>query len=278
MISAGILQTLKYSDHFGFPLTLSELHLRLVSSDPCSLERVIGTLQPMLHKKLISQTGDYYHLPGRSSLVARRLKRAKLATPQLARAKYLSSLLSPLPSILSIFLTGSLAMRNSNPNSDIDLMIIAKPGRLWTTRLFLTLYTSLLGLRRTPNSTHNTGKLCLNLYLTPTTYDLPSTKQSLYTAYELLQAIPLYDPQDTRSSLLAANPWIKKYLPNFPLPNSAGPGLAGLNNLPARPGPIGIIEKLAYWFQKAYMKKKITRELITPDSAFFHPHNPAPKL
>ena len=253
MISRAILQTLKYSDHFGFPLTLDELHTRLISF-PLTQIHLIRQIRSMLKKNLLQKTGIYYHLPGRSSLVARRLKRAKLATPQLARAKYLSSLFSPLPSILSIFLTGSLAMRNSNPNSDIDLMIITKPGRLWTTRLFLTLYTSLLGLRRTPNSTHNTGKLCLNLYLTPTTYDLPSTKQSLYTAYELLQAIPLYDPQDTRSSLLAANPWIKKYLPNNRLPNPAGPGLAGPSNLPARPGPIGIIENSHIGFKSLYEK------------------------
>ena len=266
MISRAILQTLKYSDHFGFPLTLDELHARLISF-PITQIRLIRQTRLMLQKHLLQKTKDYYHLPGRSSLVARRLKRAKLSKPLITRAQHLSSLLSPISSILAIYLTGSLAVCNSNANADIDLMIITQNHRLWTTRLILTLYTSFLGLRRTPNSTKNTGKLCLNLYLTPASYQLPTTKRSLYTAYELLQAIPLYDPEGTHSALLAANPWIKNYLPNFPIPHPTGPG------------PIGtIVEKLAYWIQIIYMRPRLTRELITPDSAFFHPRDPSPKV
>ncbi len=278
-IGTAILQTLKYSDHFGFPLTLSEIHLRLYSSDPCSLERVIGTLRSMTQKHLLQKTGDFYHLPGRSSLVARRLNRLKLSTPQLARARTLALHLGHTPGVLAIYLTGSLAMSNSGKNSDIDFMVITQSSRLWTTRLLLTLYTSLLGLRRTPGSTKNTGKLCLNLYLTPKTYHLPLTKQNLYTAYELVQTIPLYDPSGTHSSLLSANPWIRDLLPNFQLPVAIRSDLVGCksNQKPTRSDLVGIIEYICYHFQLAYMRPKLTREHITPDSAFFHPHDPSPR-
>ena len=285
-IVISILQTLKYSNHFSFPLSLSEIHLRLISSDPClpagrlvSLERVIGTLRLMLKKHLLQKTGDFYHLPGRSSLVARRHRRQKLSAPQHARAKTLVSHLSSLPFILAIYLTGSLAMSNSGKNSDIDFMVITQSSRLWTTRLLLTLYTSLLGLRRTPGSTKNTGKLCLNLYLTPKTYHLPLTKQNLYTAYELVQTIPLYDPSGTHSSLLSANPWIRDLLPNFQLPVAIRSDLVGCksNQKPTRSDLVGIIEYICYHFQLAYMRPKLTREHITPDSAFFHPHDPSPR-
>lgn len=283
MISRAILQTLRYSDHFGFPLTVDEIYFRLVGKGS-SRPLLIRNINKLLKSNLIQKTDAYYHLPGRSSLVARRLKHAQLSPPQLARARHLSSILYSVPSILAIYLTGSLAVCNSSAASDIDLMIITKNNRLWTTRLLLTLYTSLLGLRRTPTSTKNTGKLCLNLYLTPKTYHLPPSKQSLYTAYELIQAIPLYDPHNTHSALLAANPWIFTYLPNATRTvlkrNSWLQAKKGssADERTVLNGTLNIIEKLAYLLQKLYMRKKITRELVTPDSAFFHPRNPAPKL
>ncbi len=278
----SVLKTLKYSDHFGFPLKLSEIHFRLISSEPClrrqacSLERVFGTLQLMLKNKIIYQTQDYYHLPGKKSLVARRVNRFKSSSPQLLRARSLSKKLSLIPFIKAIYLTGSLAMFNSESNSDIDFMIITKEGRLWTTRFILTAYTTFLGLRRTPGSQKFAGKLCLNLYLTPDSYLLPTHKQSLYTAYELIQAVPVYDPEGTRTALLAANPWIKNFLANFTDPSR--PGLEGQNILPSRPGLIGqVFEHLLFNLQYFYMRPKLTREYITINSAFFHPHDPSPQ-
>lgn len=269
-LATAILRTLKYSDHFGFPLTLKEIHARLIGV-PISLVRLTSQIRLMLKAESIAQTLDYYHLPGRSSLVARRLKRAQLSAPQFARAKSLSPRLARIPGVYAIYLTGSLAMHNSNQSSDIDFMIITRPGRLWTTRLLLTLYTSLLGLRRTPHSKRNRGKLCLNLYLSPSSYLLPPDRRSLYTAYELIQAIPLYDPHNTRSVLLFANAWISSYLPNIPIPNPH------LSQKQAN-GNTGILEYFFYKLQLSYMSPKITREYITPDSAFFHPKNPAPKV
>ncbi len=273
-VNISVLKTLKYCDHFSYPLTPKEIHLRLCSSEPCSLERVFTTLKSMIKKGVISQTGVYYHLPKRSSIVALRQARFAHSSKQLVRAHRLATQLSHVPHVLAIYLTGSLAMRNSGPDSDIDFMIVAKDGKLWTTRLLLTLYTTLLGLRRTPGSQANAGKLCLNLYLTPTSYPLPLHKQSLYTAYELVQAVPVYDPSSTRAMLLSANPWIKRYLPH----------VLSKTDLTSKPASslehrkTGILEHLLFYLQYYYMKPKLTREYITINSAFFHPHDPSPRV
>lgn len=281
-LARSILQTLKYSDHFGFPLTLQEIHLRLISSKPYSSERVLRTLKLMGKKQIIAQTGEYYHFPDRQNLVARRLTRAQKSAPQFAHAKTLSTRLSTIPSVIAIYLTGSLALSNTDSDADIDFMIITRPGRLWTTRLLLTLYTSLLGLRRTPHSTHNSGKLCLNLYLSPLSYLLPPSKRSLYTAYELIQTVPLYDPQNTHLDLLAANSWIYDYLPNMtPGSDLKGRAQPRPSNLRGRSDPQGfmeLIEIFCYHLQLFYMRPKLTREYITPDSAFFHPNNPGAQV
>lgn len=282
-LAPAILRTLKYSNHFNFPLTLSELHSRLTASKPCTVAQVSKVLSNLLSKRSIARSRNFYYLPGHSSVVAQRLARHKLSTIQQARASVLAGKLGQLPGVLAVYLTGSLAMANSAVDDDIDFMIIAQNGRLWTTRLLLTIYTSLLGLRRTPHSTHNNGKLCLNLYLTPQAFHLPPHKQSLYTAYELIQAIPLYDPLGTRAELLSANPWIYNHLPNLkgtvPKRNAWLQAKQGSSaDEGTVPKVMRFIESLCYHLQLAYMRSRLTREYITKDSAFFHPHDPAPKV
>ncbi len=271
-LSESILQTLIYSDHFGFPLTSKELHLRLISSKPCSIERVSRALQLMINKRLIQKTGIYYHLPNHSSFIKQRTLRERTSQPQLARAKQLASQLGLVPGVLAFYLTGSLAVKNSNPADDLDFLVVTKNHRLWTTRLLLTLYCELFGLRRRPHDQHVSGKICLNLYLTPLSYELPHQKQSLYTAYELIQAVPLYDPHNTHKDLLVANAWLKKHLPNFPVPVARRSDLVPLSG--TRSDLAGYIEKICYHLQTWYMHKRITSEYVTSDSAFFHPHNP----
>lgn len=272
-LDRAILATLAYSNHFSFPLTLEEIHPRLIGQRT-SLSQLKLALTHLVKSKKISTQSTYYFLPGRASLIQKRESRAISSSILFHRATSLSRLLSRLPGILAIYLTGSLAVMNANHDADIDLMIITQNGQLWTTRLILTLYTSILGLRRFRNSSSYSGKLCLNLYLTPTAYRLPKSKRSLYTAYELIQSTPLHDPFDTRTHLLSTNAWIKNYLPNFKIPTHHAQS-PQINTLPFFSS---LLEDLSYNLQYHYMKNRITREYITKHSAFFHPDDPSKKL
>lgn len=294
-VTQAILKTLKYSDHFHFPLTTTELHSRLVAYKTTQ-KKLIPSLTSLTASGVIEHHGNYYCLPGQSSCINQRKLYARLSKPLRQYANSLIPILTALHPVKAIYLTGSLAMSNTDGHDDIDLMIIVENGRLWTTRALLTFYTTLLGLRRTPYTRSHLGKLCLNLYLTPKAFSLPPTKRSLYSAYELIQAVPLYDPIDTRSALLAANSWIYEYLPNLKgtvsksnsrvsprsdLLRSRPTGVfPRLQSAIGRPGQIllKLIELICYHLQLLYMRSKITREYITPDSAFFHPNNPAPKV
>ena len=268
----AVLATLTYSDHFSFPLTPEELHLRLIAR-PISRISLIRQIRPMVLSGLISRTGRYYHLPGREKLTARRDSLAASAVPQLMRARTLAARLGHVPGVHAVYLTGSLAVKNAPAGSDIDFMVITVPHRLWTTRLLLTAYCSLFGLRRTPHSQNNSGKLCLNLFLSPLSYLLSPNQRSLYTAYELVQALPLYDPHHTHPKLLAVNSWIHDYLPNFPMNTRVKPSSSKLEHWKT-----GTLENFLYHLQLRYMRPRITREIITPHSAFFHPHDPGAKV
>lgn len=271
MISDSIISTLTYSDHFGFPLTFPELHKRLIGI-PISQPKLQQALNLLLLKKKIEKTNAYYHLNGRSGLVSIRQKRQQLSITPTSAANSLARKINMIPGVLAVYLTGSLAMKNSDKHSDIDFMIITQSSRLWSTRLILTLYTTLFGLRRLPGSKSYSGQLCLNLYLTPNSWTIPLSKRSLYTAYELIQAVPLSDPHHLHHQFLSDNDWVTRYLPNFLIPKPTKAHLAEGNKLVSilfQP-----IEFFAYTIQKIYMSRHITSELITSDLAFFHPHNP----
>ena len=266
-LAKSLLATLTYSDHFAFPLTIDELHSRLIGNR-ATKPRIMTELTNLVADQKVDRKGRYFFLPGRASLIVQRTLRAKAASSQRARAKALASKLVRVPGVVAIYLTGSLAMDNADKNADIDVMVITEADKLWTTRLLLTLYTELSGLRRRPNTTSAGGKLCLNLYLTPDSYALPESKRNLYTAYELIQAVPLVGSEGTRAELLAGNPWIHEFLPNVTFPQRKQKSVANIRSKK------NLLENLAYRLQLAYMRHKITREYVTPDAAFFHPHNP----
>lgn len=269
-LKKAILQTIKYSDHFHFPLTLTELHHRLIGYQVsrASLTKVVHALTK---SKLISQQKHYYFLPHKLSLVKRRKLYARLSKPLYTYAHSLLPTLARVRPVRAVFLTGSLAMKNTDGHDDIDLMIIADSGKLWTTRLLLTLYTSILGIRRTRNTKNIMGKLCLNLYLTTNSLAIPISKRSLYSAYELIQIVPLYDPHNLHAKLLTANLWVNDYLPNYLMPHPD----TTMYHVPCTMYE-KLVETISYHLQYLYMKSRITREYVTKDAAFFHPRDPSP--
>lgn len=268
-LSRSIRETLLYSDYFGFPLTEDELHSRLMKIRVS--RRSLRTAVREMEGNEIEVTGKYIHLKGRRANVVRREKRERLSVSLMQKAVKWSHILGRFPGVRAVYVTGSLAVGNTDGHDDIDFMIVAENGRLWTVRLILTLATSILGLRRTPNSANNAGKICLNLYLTPACFEIPESKKSVYTAYELIQAVPVYDPHSTHSQLLQANTWIKEYLPNISRLRIDGSGISAHREAA---GLARMIEKWAYALQKKYMARRRTREYVTEGSAFFHPDDP----
>ena len=73
------------------------------------------------------------------------LQREKYSESKLQIAKRASKLISKVPTVLFVGITGSLAMMNADKDSDIDLIIITKRNTLWTTRMLV--YGILLALR-----------------------------------------------------------------------------------------------------------------------------------
>lgn len=88
------------------------------------------------------------------------------------RLRGIGYLLQLAPFVRAVILTGSMSTGSDSFASDIDLLIVTAPRRLYTARFFVTLWASLTGHRRRPGDENPAGKFCLNYYLTSDNLDI----------------------------------------------------------------------------------------------------------
>jgi len=153
---------------------------------------------------------------GGADIVRQRLERKKLADWKWKKARKIFWIMQIAPFVKMVLVSGSLALGNSKENSDIDLIITAKKGRIWTVRTFITLLASLLGARRHGDKTKN--KICLNHYITDQSLKIPF--ESLYNAQSYVHLVNVYDSEEDKElfrKFQKENMWIKKYIPNYGL-------------------------------------------------------------
>jgi len=244
-----------YHNLFDFPLSFADL-IRWKACD----ERIDNS------QLTINQKSGYFFLEGREGLIYQKLLRKRISAKKLEIGKRASRILSFIPTVRMVAVTGSLAMGNSTDESDIDLMIITSKNTLWLSRLlvYFVLRAANYKLRR-PFDKAQKDKLCLNMWLDEN--DLIFRDRNLYTAHEIAQVFPLVNKNKTYEKFLYKNKWILNFWPNavkivnckLKIENSS----RGMN----------IFELIAYKLQHLYMKSKITREVITPTRALFHPQD-----
>ena len=198
-------------------------------------------------------------------------------------AKKVGGLLSKIPFIEAIFVTGSLAMSNCAPYADIDLMIITSPTSLWLPRLWV--YLLIHSSRRRPQVTSAPDRVCDNLYLAANSLHLKepqaATTNDLYVAHEILQAKCIFDRGGTHRQFLLSNSWVKTYLPiaySETLKNLKFNNLDLISNFKFQISNLLLpINLLLFWLQYLYMKPKMTTERVALGFAFFHPNSASSK-
>lgn len=270
----AIFNTLKYSDLFDFPLTREELWHFLKSdkaTSPSVFEKVLKKLP-----QEIALRDNYYHLQGRSSIVAVRKQREKISKRKLQLAQKTAKVLALMPSVLFIGVSGSLALKNADKNADIDLFVITKQKKLWITRLFLLGLLQLLGVRRKKHEKSSRDMICLNMLLDESKLALSADRRTVYTAHEIAQIMPLFERNGTYKKFLRSNRWVSGFMPNA-LQTRAKPFLhlslfgrvfsllsAALIHAPSS-------ELLAKKIQMWKMYRHRTNETITDTLLAFHP-------
>jgi len=245
---------IKYHDIFDYPLTSKELYKWKSNKGITGITSIINK-------------SGFYFIKNREEIIKKRLGNERCSRKKLILAKKTSRLLSKIPTVKFVGITGALAMNNASKNSDIDLMIITKSGTLWLTRLFVYLLIVLFGIKtRKPKDKQQRDKLCLNMWLDENDFVWNRIDRNMYTAHEVLQIVPLVNKDKTYEKFLSANTWVFSYWPNA----SKIIKSEKLKNSSAKER---FLEYLAYKIQYWYMSKKITREVVTPTRAIFHPND-----
>jgi predicted nucleotidyltransferase len=109
------------------------------------------------------------------------------------------------------FVSGSLVFGAAHEDSDFDMVIGARKGRIFTTRFFTLLVFSLLGVRRksTDSKEKSKNKFCFNHFITPDGYRLmgPHT----FTWEQVYQNIvPIYGDEAKVIQFIKANDWVER--------------------------------------------------------------------
>ncbi|MFH1910384.1 MAG: nucleotidyltransferase domain-containing protein [bacterium] len=126
------------------------------------------------------------------------------------RARLAGRILRFVPFLRMAALNGSIVRGVENKQSDIDILIIARAGRLYTCRAFATALIQLTGYRR--HGQKIAGRICLNCYLNDKNPNIfPQRKSSapkVARAYKYL--IPLVDDGISKK-FFKVNKWFGKY-------------------------------------------------------------------
>ncbi len=218
-----IISTLVYYDLLDRPLTELEIYKYLLGpSREVSFFDFKQTPPELVQTKKISAKNGLYFLPERSELIKIREKRLKLAQLKWKKLKKLARWLALVPFLRLAAVTGSLTAYNPRPESDFDLLIVAKSGRLWLTRTFTTGLLALLGKRRHGQLTRN--RICLNCYLSDESLEIKSEAKprDFHSAQEYGRLTPLLEiSRGLYQKFIEANGWLKIFLSFYPYPASS---------------------------------------------------------
>jgi hypothetical protein len=183
-------------------------------------------------------------------------------------ARKLTGKLSKFGTILFMGVSGSVASEYPKLGDDIDLLIICKSDSLWVTRFWVRLYIWLTGIpHRRIGEAEKENEFCFNMWIDENELELPLKKQILKNGMDAILVKTLINRQDTWERFMGANKWIGEYLAHSYKKNKKK------NIISKKQSNIflKIINLIFYWGQYWYMKKRISREIIDINKAFFHP-------
>lgn len=128
-------------------------------------------------------------------------------------AKFLKyrSIFSFIPFLDFVIASGSLALGKVNENSDFDVIIGARAGRIFTVRFFCFLFFEMLGIRRDKldKGASFKDKICFNHFVTKNSYKL-RPPHNLYWEELYQNLVPVFGKREVAESFLGANDFLIK--------------------------------------------------------------------
>lgn len=277
-IRSAIFLTIAYTDQFDFPLSESEIYLRLIwhhKFDKPEIKDITYELKLLRKEGFVQFSDGFYFLKNRGRLPKIRILRQNYASLQRKEIKPLLDFLQKIPWIQGVVVTGSLALNAISATDDSDFLLVVQPKRLWLTRVLVIYYAWLKGKRRSWRYEEE-NSWCFNLWLDRDHLVLPREQRSVYTAHEVCQSDWIWWRGEVAKEFYLQNQWVREILPNYwqnklQKYSQISFSLDNLSN------PLSIIvdglDYLAFLTQLLYMKPHRTREKVSRGLAFFHPRD-----
>lgn len=219
-----------------------------------------------------------YFLSGRQELVYQRRMKYRITLERLRKAKKYLRFLRHFPYLRAVALSGSAALLNSTPESDIDLFIITKRNRVWIARALVSAYFQIIGERRHGHLA--AGRFCLNHYLAEDTEI--TEDRNLYTAVEYASLLPVLGAAQLEK-FWQKNGWIKEHLPHAQFTKGL-PFFGFTSSRASRVLELFMDYTLApalNYLLGLYQKHRIRRQehiLVSDDELSFHPGSHGQKV
>ncbi|MEX0896270.1 MAG: hypothetical protein WDZ94_05080 [Patescibacteria group bacterium] len=284
-LTRQVVLAIAYSGQFDFPITSSEIWLRIDCSrlgrqlpgkSRVLFLEVLRVLKQLAADGVVKRVGKYWVLAGGARQVSLRVRRALITQSKLAELRPLLTICSILPCVDGLVVTGSAAVNNASDEHDVDLLVITKSHTLWLVRPFLLFIALLFGKRRSWNH-EEPNSWCFNLWLDESDLEINHTMRTRYLAYESLQTRWLVARGDIKQRFFTANTWICHIFPRWfalAAAQQADRQLWSWDWLIFAARPVVMpLHILAYVAQRWYMKTHQTREKVSYTAAFFHPRD-----
>lgn len=216
-LSKDILDTVTYYDVFDYPLSVFEIwkHLLTLQEEevrPSTYGEVYVAVRAEVSRGTLVWERGFVFLSGRQGLVTERIRREKLSAAKLRRMQRLALLLRCVPYVRFAGATGSLSLKYGDLESDWDLFVVLRAGKIWTGRVILTGILFMLGKWRHGKKIRN--RACLNYFVTDESLEIGT--QDLFSAHEYRFMIPLF-AYTLFQKFELKNRWMARFKPNFSL-------------------------------------------------------------
>ncbi|KKQ55812.1 MAG: hypothetical protein US74_C0023G0038 [Parcubacteria group bacterium GW2011_GWA2_38_13] len=216
--SLSIISTIAYFDIFDYPLTAWEIWKYLYGVRAQYID-IVNKLDDLASEGGIETRNGFYFLPKRNAIVNVRLERYLIAEKKYKKAKRILKIISCMPFIRSICIMNTLSYDNASATSDIDIMLMVEPKKLWLARFFCVSFLRIFNLR--PNEEKRADTICLNFIVGTDGLDFSEIAlkpEDAHFAHIVSRAVPVYDEKNYYNDFFLKNKWIFGIFPNtFPM-------------------------------------------------------------
>lgn len=210
-IREAILDMVAYFAVFGLPV--SEDRLNALLAVKASHLAVLAITRDMVANGELIKIEDYYGLAD-----VRYVNLQKKQTQRdylLARAGKLAGVIGKLPFVKAVCVVNSVAIGNVHEDSDIDLLIVTTPGRVFVAKGFLWKTLKILKLLETEDK--KAGQFSLGMVLTTrgVIFERDIMRENNpHLIYWLMTAVPVYG-QRRWQEVLQASLYVRQHAPNY---------------------------------------------------------------